>query len=63
MTPLEHAARRGNVTIAKLLLQSSAKAQIGNSLGVLAVAAESSSMEIAELLCNNGAGVNEEYRC
>ncbi|PMB65594.1 26S proteasome non-ATPase regulatory subunit 10 [Beauveria bassiana] len=63
MTPLEHAARKGNVEIAKLLLQSNAKAQTKNSPGVLAIAAESGSVEMAELLYNNGACVNEEYPC
>ncbi|EJP61135.1 ankyrin repeat protein [Beauveria bassiana ARSEF 2860] len=63
MTPLEHAARTGNVEIAKLLLQSNAKAQIKNSPGVLAIAAESGSVEMAELLYNNGSCVNEEYPC
>ncbi len=63
MSPLEHAARRGNVTIAELLLQGNAKAQIANSPGVLAIAADSGSVEMAELLYNNGAGVNEKYPC
>ncbi|TQW01895.1 general amidase GmdA [Cordyceps javanica] len=63
MTAFEHAARMGNVEILKLLLQSDAKAQIANSPGVIAIAAKYCSVEVAELLYNNGADVNEEYPC
>lgn len=63
MTAFEHAARMGNVEILKLLLQSDARAQIANSPGVIAIAADFGSVEVVELLYNNGADVNEEYPC
>lgn len=63
MTAFEYAARRGNVEILKLLLQRDAKAQIANSPGVIAIAADFGSVEVAEFLYNNGADVNEEYPC